>query len=164
MKAVRDIPVIETERLLLTIPDVRAAPRMLAYIEENSEHFGPWAPPEPPGYYTEKFWQDYLETSRRQFEQDMSVKFVFFFRDDKEQRVVGECNFSNFVRGPFQACYLGYKIAKRAEGQGLMREALEAAIGLYGRRLRARLSSGRRPVARPCLNFTDQHGIEARRC
>lgn len=120
-------PRIETERLLLTIPDVEAAPRMLAYVEENREHFAPWAPPEPEGYYTEKFWRDYLQTSRRQFEQDLSMRLVFFMRDDVNGAVVGDCNFTNFVRGPFQACYLGYKISKRAEGRGLMYEALMAA-------------------------------------
>ncbi|MBD0373117.1 MAG: GNAT family N-acetyltransferase [Pyrinomonadaceae bacterium] len=124
----RRIPSIATERLLLTIPDVEAAPRMLRYVEENREHFAPWAPPEPAGYYTEKFWREYLQTSRRQFEQDSSLRLVFFLRDDKQGAVVGDCNFTNFVRGPFQACYLGYKIAKRAEGRGLMREALAAGI------------------------------------
>lgn len=128
MKERHNLPRIETERLLLTIPDAEAAPRMLAYVEENREHFAPWAPPEPAGYYTEKFWRGYLQTFRQQFEQDLSLRLVFFFRDDREQRVVGDCNFTNFVRGPFQACYLGYKIAERAEGQGLMREALTAAI------------------------------------
>ena len=128
MKDARQIPIIETERLLLTIPDVHVAPRMLAYVEENREHFAPWAPPEPAGYYTEKFWREYLQTSRRQFEQDLSLRLVFFFRDDREGAVVGDCNFTNFVRGPFQACYLGYKISRRAEGRGLMREALAAAI------------------------------------
>lgn len=124
----RDIPVIETERLRLTIPNVEDAPRMLSYVKENREHFAPWAPPEPAGYYTEKFWHDYIQTSLRQFEQDLSMRLVFFLLDDAERAVVGDCNFTNFVRGPFQACYLGYKIAKRAEGQGLMREALSAAI------------------------------------
>lgn len=128
MKETHNFPRIETDRLLLTIPAVSAAPRMLAYVEENREHFAPWAPPEPAGYYTEKFWRDYFQTARRQFEQDLSLRLVFFFRDDGEHRVLGDCNFTNFVRGPFQACYLGYKIAKRAEGQGLMREALSAAI------------------------------------
>ena len=120
-------PRIETERLLLTIPDVAVAARMLAYVEENREHFAPWSPPEPEGYYTEKFWRDYLQTSRRQFEQDSSMRLVFFLRDDVNGAVVGDCNFTNFVRGPFQACYLGYKISKRAEGRGLMSEALHAA-------------------------------------
>jgi ribosomal-protein-alanine N-acetyltransferase len=108
---------------------VEEAARMLSDVQENREQFAPWAPPEPAGYYTEQFWRDYIQTSRRQFEQDLSMRLVFFLCDDAERSVVGDCNFTNFVRGPFQACYLGYKIAKRAEGQGLMREALSAAIG-----------------------------------
>ncbi|WP_338941435.1 GNAT family N-acetyltransferase [Paraburkholderia sp. 22B1P] len=42
--------------------------------------------------------------------------------------MVGDCNFTNIVRGPFQACHLGFSLAKRFEGQGLMREALTSAI------------------------------------
>jgi ribosomal-protein-alanine N-acetyltransferase len=128
MKETVKFPRIETERLLLTIPDIDAAPRMLAYVEENREHFAPWSPPEPQGYYTERFWRDYLQTAHRQFEQDAAMRLVFSLRDDRESAVIGDCNFTNFVRGPFQACYLGYKIAERAEGRGLMREALAAAI------------------------------------
>jgi ribosomal-protein-alanine N-acetyltransferase len=122
------VPRIETERLLLTIPDPSAAPRMLAYVQENREHFAPWAPPEPAGYYTEKFWREYLQAARRSFEQDTAMRLVFFSIDDEGGDVLGDCNFTNLVRGPFQACYLGYKIAKRAEGRGLMHEALRAAI------------------------------------
>lgn len=127
MQETGHVPRIETERLLLTIPDTTAAARLLAYVAENREHFAPWSPPEPPAYYTEKFWRDYLEAARRQFEQDLSLRLVIFLREQPEGAVVGDCNFSNFVRGPFQACYLGYKIARRMEGRGLMREALQAA-------------------------------------
>lgn len=127
MESARDVPIIETERLLLTIPDVAAASRMLAFVQENLEHFAPWSPPEPAGYYTENFWRDYLQRARREFEQGLSMRLILFSRDDVEGEVVGDCNFTNFVRGPFQACYLGYKIARSAEGRGLMREALAAA-------------------------------------
>lgn len=127
MESPRDVPIIETERLLLTIPDARAASRMLAYVSENREHFAPWSPPEPAGYYTENFWREHLQRARREFEQGLSMKLVFFLRNDVDGAVVGDCNFTNFVRGPFQACYLGYKISSRAEGRGLMHEALAAA-------------------------------------
>lgn len=40
----------------------------------------------------------------------------------------GECNVTTIVRGPFQACYLGFSIAQAAQGQGLMHEALSTAI------------------------------------
>jgi ribosomal-protein-alanine N-acetyltransferase len=128
MKESLKVPRLETERLRLTIPGIDAAPLMLAFVEENREHFAPWSPPEPPGYYTEKFWREYLRAARSQFEQGVAVRFIFSLRDDAEGAIVGDCNFTNIVRGPFQACYLGYKISKRAEGQGLMREALASAI------------------------------------
>ncbi|MGP8847008.1 ribosomal protein S5-alanine N-acetyltransferase, partial [Enterobacter hormaechei] len=34
----------------------------------------------------------------------------------------------NVVRGSFHACYLGYSIAQKWQGQGLMYEALTSAI------------------------------------
>jgi [ribosomal protein S5]-alanine N-acetyltransferase len=37
-------------------------------------------------------------------------------------------SFNPVQRGPFQACFLGYKIAADAQGKGLMREALQAGI------------------------------------
>ncbi len=37
-------------------------------------------------------------------------------------------NFSNVVRGSFHACYLGYSIGEKWQGQGLMFEALTSAI------------------------------------
>src|SRR5918993_405111 len=103
MKEKVEFPRIETERLLLTIPDEHAAPRMLAYVEGYREHFAPWSPPEPAGYYTEEFWREYFRMARRQFEQDLSLRLTFFFRDNVQGAVVGDCNFTNFVRGPFQA-------------------------------------------------------------
>ena len=40
-----------------------------------------------------------------------------------------QSRFPEFVRGAFQAAFLGYGLARQAEGQGLMTEALTAAIG-----------------------------------
>ena len=40
--------------------------------------------------------------------------------------ILGTCNYTNIVRGPFQACHLGYQIARADEGHGLMSEALRA--------------------------------------
>ena len=40
--------------------------------------------------------------------------------------ILGTCNYTNIVRGAFQACHLGYQIARDHEGQGLMAEALRA--------------------------------------
>ncbi len=130
------LPRIETERLLLTIPTEEAAPRMLAFALENRAHLTRWQPPESPGYDTEKFWRDYLIAGQKAFTAGQAMRLVMFERENPSGPIVGECNFSNFIRGPFQACFLGYKIDYRAEGRGLMHEALTAAIAYTFEELR----------------------------
>ena len=100
---------------------------MLAYFEENREHLERWSPAASALFYTEQFWRERLAQARAEFRQDQSMKLVLFERQHPEGSVVGVCNFSNFVRGPFQACYLGYSLDHRFEGRGLMMEALKAA-------------------------------------
>lgn len=121
-------PVIETERLRLTLPVADAAPQMLRYFEENREHLAPWWPPLPADFYTESYWRERLEKARADFKRDQAMHLVIFEREQPTGRVVGVCNFSSFIRGAFHACYLGYSIARRVEGRGMMREALQAAI------------------------------------
>ena len=128
MKETRALPRIETERLLLTLPPETAAPRMLAFYEENREHLARWSPRPPAGYYTERYWRERLMQARTEFERDLSMKLVLFEREQAAAGpVLGVCNFTNFVRGPFQACYLGYSLDHRFEGRGIMYEALKSA-------------------------------------
>ncbi|HEX8145075.1 MAG TPA: ribosomal protein S5-alanine N-acetyltransferase [Pyrinomonadaceae bacterium] len=139
MKEPRAFPLIETERLVLTLPSEDAAPRMLAFFEENRAHLARWSPPPPAGYYTESYWRERLAQGRAQFTQDEALKLVLFEREQQQQQaapVVGVCNFTNFVRGPFQACYLGYSLDYRFEGRGLMYEALTSAIRYVFEQLR----------------------------
>jgi ribosomal-protein-alanine N-acetyltransferase len=128
LKEEDEFPVIRTKRLLLTLPPVEAAPRMLSYVLENREHLAPWSPPDPPGYYTEDYWRKRLAAARAEFKRGQSLRLVFFERARPASAVVGDCNFTNIMRGPFQACYLGYKLDRRRVGQGLMYEALTGAV------------------------------------
>ena len=128
MKDADEFPVIKTKRLLLTLPLTEAAPRMLAYVKENQEHFAPWSPPDPPGYYTEDYWRKRLAAARTEFRRGQSLRLVLFERQQRAGPVIGDCNFTNIMRGPFQACYLGYKLDRGRVGQGLMSEALAGAI------------------------------------
>ena len=126
--AMQLIPLIVTERLILTIPKVEAAPRYLAFALENEEHLARWEPPHPDGFFTEAFWRKRIERSRDEYASDASMRLALFRRDDRDGPILGHCNFSQFVRGPFQACYLGYSIDHRWEGKGVMTEALTASI------------------------------------
>jgi ribosomal-protein-alanine N-acetyltransferase len=60
--------------------------------------------------------------------------------------ILGTCNYTNIVRGPFQACHLGYQVARDREGQGLMAEALRATNAYAFETLRLhRIMANHRP-------------------
>ncbi|WP_422731094.1 GNAT family N-acetyltransferase [Leclercia pneumoniae] len=45
-----------------------------------------------------------------------------------DQKIIGSINFTNFVYGVFQACYLGFSLDHASQGKGLMYESLESSI------------------------------------
>ncbi|HVY49546.1 MAG TPA: GNAT family N-acetyltransferase [Minicystis sp.] len=124
----RGVPLLETERLVLTIPQREAAPRLHAYARDNRERLAPWEPPYADDYFTESYWKRRLELDRDEYARDVSMRLCIFEKGAALGPVVGRANFSNIVRSAFQACTLGYSLDARAEGKGYMTEALGAAI------------------------------------
>ena len=117
-----------TERLRLFMPGPDCAARAAAYFVENRHHLTPWEPPFPEGMFSPAFWE-------RRFRQDLadhragrSLRFVFVERANAAGPLLGFCNFTQFVRGAFMACTLGYSLTASAQGQGYMTEALRGAI------------------------------------
>ncbi|AOY90736.1 alanine acetyltransferase [Cupriavidus sp. USMAA2-4] len=95
-------------------------------INANRAHLKPWEPLRPRSFYTLQSIQNRLEAMERQMEAESALHLLLFRRDSGQ--LIGDCNFTNIVRGPFQACHLGFSIARDCEGQGLMRECLATAI------------------------------------
>lgn len=102
-------------------------PRIIAFYQGNAEHFRDTDPVRPPAFYTEDFWRHRLAELDDASRNDRLLH-MFLFRRDAPDTVIGVVNLSNFVRGAFQACHLGYAIARAEEGKGLMFEALGLAI------------------------------------
>ena len=118
---------IETRRLVIHLPSAADAPRVLAYFERNRTHLERWEPARPKGFYSQAFWEHRLEQNRIEFEEGRSLRFFIELRRP-DRSVIGTCNFSNIVRGAFQACHLGYAICHTVEGRGVMSEALRVAL------------------------------------
>ncbi len=138
---------LETERLLLSLLPPSAAPRLVAYFHENREHLAPWSPPRPPGSHSEEYWRWRLEENRDEYLADRSCRLQLLDARDPEGPVLGHISFTEVVRGPLQACNLGYNIDHRFEGRGLMREGLCAAIDFaFGRLGLHRLSANYMPI------------------
>lgn len=115
-----------TERLRLVILHPGLAEPMVHFMRSNEAHFAPWDPPWPEQILETAWWQEHAAQALAAFDAQRAAHFVLL--DGTEDRVLGIMNFSQVHRGPFQACFLGYKIAAEAQGKGLMREGLRAGI------------------------------------
>lgn len=95
---------------------------MARYRLENRGHLTQWEPTRSQQFYTEHFWQLQLRTAIKEFRQGASICLVIMNKEENE--VVGVCNYTNIIRGTFEACHLGYGLSEKYQGQGLMFEAL----------------------------------------
>jgi ribosomal-protein-alanine N-acetyltransferase len=121
-----ELPQLTTARLALR-PAVPAMAQVHAeFMRRNRAHFAPWEPPRPDDSEDAAGWERRLAAAVAAFEAGRELRWVMF---DDHERMLGRINFTAIARGPFQSCLLGYQIDAAHEGRGLMREALEAAIG-----------------------------------
>jgi len=124
----RVIPVLTGERVELTLPGEEAAPRVLDYFLRNEPYHAFTSPARPDDFYTEAYWRRRLVDNRREFREDVSMRLFLFHRGESGGPVIGDCGLTQFVRGPMQACFLGYGLDRDLEGRGCMSEALRLLL------------------------------------
>jgi ribosomal-protein-alanine N-acetyltransferase len=146
------LPEIATERLLVRLARPGMEKALAEFLAANFEgHLDRWSPPVGRGFFTETFWREKLKLGVEEFHLDRAVRFVLQERPAAGEAalaapIIGTCNYTNIVRGPFQACHLGYQIAADRQGHGLMHEALAAANGFMFRERRLhRIMANYRP-------------------
>ncbi|WP_017462767.1 GNAT family N-acetyltransferase [Dyella ginsengisoli] len=115
-----------TARLSCRLARPDDAEALWRYRTANREHLAPWEPLRDEAYYTSAHSRRTLEEWMLGVAQDRAYPILMFDPDERE--MLGSFTFSNVVRGPFQACLLGYGLAAGLQGRGLMREALTPAL------------------------------------
>ncbi|WP_321878331.1 ribosomal protein S5-alanine N-acetyltransferase [Paraburkholderia bannensis] len=115
-----------TDRLKLQPLNPADAAELLQYQLDNRQHLQPWEPLRDDAFYTIEAIQRRIAGMVQQMHEGNALYLLI--RDAQHQAVFGECNFTNIVRGPFQACHLGFSISASAQGKGLMHEALKQAL------------------------------------
>ena len=115
---------IDTPRLQLRILLPEHASLLQQYLLRNREYLAPWEPLRDSAFFTIEQCQERLLSNFKLMHAGLGMFFAICDAED----MVGMCNFSNIVRGAFQACHLGYSIAKTHQGQGYMSEAATAGI------------------------------------
>lgn len=122
----RALPKLQTARCVIRLPEPLDAPKLLRHRLESREHLAPWEPTRSMDYYTLEQCRRAIADGREVANLDRGYPLVLF--DPDEEHVLGSATLANVMRGPFQACLLGYGIGVRWEGCGLMHEALEATL------------------------------------
>ncbi len=115
---------LNTSRLILRLPNEADSVKLQAFDERNMGLMSPWrsAAGEPKiDHKTQLLKWD------QEFKEGKSIRFLLFLKENSESEIIGFCNFSQIIRGPFQACYLGYHIDAALQGKGLMSEAVAKA-------------------------------------
>ena len=119
-------PRIETERGVLTILNESQAHLLYDYVNEEKKFLTPWEPSRDESYYSLNLCELRIKEMRRDFLEDKGL--VFCFLSHNEDKMLAYSNYSNIVRGVFQACNLGYSLRESEQGKGLMHEALKAGL------------------------------------
>lgn len=122
-----------TDRLAVSLALEGDAPDLFDFHVRNRDFLAPWLPPLAPDFFTAPFWQRWGQASLALFQQDQMARFVLRLTDTADpaigsDRIIGQINYANVVRGPWQACTVGYHLDRAAEGRGLMAEALSATV------------------------------------
>lgn len=119
------LPRLTGSRVVVRHLEPHEALMMVNFRNENIAHLEPWEPTRNPEFFTEGFWQINLRLALRDFRDGTSACLCLLTPEEDE--VMGVCNYTSIVRGTFQSCHLGYALAKRHQGKGVMFEALELA-------------------------------------
>ena len=126
-----DVPILETPRLEIRRLQVALAPAVARFVAENWEgHLDRWSPPMGPLHFTEETWRARAERAELEWHAGAAARFVVLPADSAGAPVIGTVNYTNIVRGAFQACHLGYQVGRAHEGRGYMTEAL-APLNAY---------------------------------
>lgn len=143
------LPELTTEHLAVRLARPGMQGAMALFLTENFDgHLDRWSPPATTAYFTEAFWRERLALAVEEYHAGRSARFVLQSREaaGMDAPILGTCNYTNVVRGPFLACNLGYQVARSHQGRGLMAEALRATNAFVFETLRLhRIMANYRP-------------------
>jgi ribosomal-protein-alanine N-acetyltransferase len=155
------VATLSCARVLLRASDATRAAAVADYLVRNRAAHAPWNPPMHESTFTAEGQRARLTQAERAEAEGTQVGWFIGLHAEAE-RVIGHVRFSQISRGPFCSAMLGYAIDSAHQGQGLMREALEAALAdVFGPRLRLhRVQANARPENIRSLALLERLGFE----
>jgi len=117
---------LETSRMRIETVNAADAVQLMKYYTDNKEHLAPWEPTRPVKFHSLSGWKERAALQEQNARDGHAVHLVARLHGSAD--IVAVCNFNNIIRGAFLACHLGYSVHHKSQGNGLMQEALAAAI------------------------------------
>lgn len=118
---------IDTDRLVIRLPEMADVPEIIRYYGENRAHLQPFSPTFAPDFLDHATWVDQVRSRSREFALGESFR-GFLLARSAPQRIVGNLNLTQVHRGAFLSCVLGYNLARDEQGKGYMHEAVAGAV------------------------------------
>jgi len=94
--------------------------RVSRYERVNRRHLQPWEPLRDEEYFSSGSAKARVEQQINNMQAGNALCFLLLEPESGE--VLARCNYTNIVRGVFQACHLGFSLAESAQGRGLMKK------------------------------------------
>lgn len=121
-----------TPRLEIRMAEFGEGAKLAEYYRENREFLQPYYPRFTREDFEARAWESTLPHVRSEFEARRSLRLCLF----KEAELCGVLNVTNATQSPRFSATLGYSLAEKHQGKGLMREALAAVIPFVFNRFR----------------------------
>lgn len=113
--------------LIVRSPQARDEKGLVEFSRRNREFLYPTGLVVLPDDLTEERWVAYIKKSADDLKNDKAVRLLIFEKNNPDIPI-GKINFTEIVRGHFQACYLGYGLDQSMCSKGYMTSALKLAI------------------------------------
>lgn len=106
--------------------NVSDAKLLSKYYKDNVEHFKKWEPEREKDYHSISNWKRRLRAIVS--DQIKGKAALFIALDVNGDNIIAHCALTNIILGAFQACTMGYGVAKKYEGKGVMIQTCNKAI------------------------------------
>ena len=118
--------VIQTERLILRLPDARDFVAWANLRRSSAEFLEPWEPIRESNYLSRRAFQNRLVWARRMAKDGRAFNMLLIRREDDQ--LVGGITLDNIQGGVSKSCTVGYWMGQEFTRQGYMAEALSASV------------------------------------
>lgn len=149
----------ETERLLLKTADSGDVAGILSFLIRNRDFLSETEPARDEAYFSFESQANIVRDEKIMMKDGSLLKF-WMMKKEEPGRMIGSVSFNSIIRGPFQSCFLGYRLDQSEINKGYMFEALEEAIKIAFHEYNLhRIETNIMPSNEPSLRLVEKLGF-----